>query len=82
MKNKDDNLQLVILKTTNNDYELITIKNLLEDNNIPYILQDKGIGGYMKIIGGRSIYGTDIMVEKSSFEDAKDIINQFFAEDD
>lgn len=77
MTNKDKDLEIVLLTTTNNDYELLTIKTLLEDNNIPYILKDKETGGYMRIIGGTSIYGTDILVEKSAYEKAKNILGNF-----
>ncbi|NLK43211.1 MAG: DUF2007 domain-containing protein [Tissierellia bacterium] len=71
-ENKD--IQLVLLKTVNNNIELGLITNLLEENNIPYLLRDPGTGGYMRIIGGGSIYGTDILVEESFFERASEII--------
>lgn len=34
----------------------------------------------MKIIGGTLIYGTDILVEKSSYDKAKEIIDQILTE--
>lgn len=73
---KDDDLELMLLKTTNNEYELGLIKALLEDNNIPFIVRDYESGGYMRLIGGSSIYRTDILVEESMFEKAKDILEQ------
>lgn len=73
-KSQSDDLQMVVLKTSNNNYEIDLIKSLLEENEIPYILKERGIGGYMKIISGSSFFGTDILVEKSSFERAKAII--------
>lgn len=77
MTNRNNDLEMVLLKTTNTDYELAITKSILEDNNIPYILREKGIGGYMRIIGGTSIYGTDILVEESTYEKAKDILKNF-----
>lgn len=72
-----DDIEMVVLKTTNNSPELNFIKNLLEENSIPYILKDHGAGGYMRIATGSSLYGTDILVEKSTFERAKEILNDF-----
>lgn len=75
--NKDqDNLQLVILKTVHNNFELDMTKALLDENNIPYIVRDNGIGGYMRVISGSSIYGMDILVDESVYEKSKDIIEQ------
>ena len=72
-----DDIEMVVLKTTNNSPELNFIKNLLDENSIPYILKDHGAGGYMRIATGSSLYGTDILVEKSTFERAKEILNDF-----
>lgn len=50
-KNKgkhSDDIEMVLLKTTNNSPELNFIINILDENGIPYILKDRGIGGYMR----------------------------------
>lgn len=75
-KNKGDKLELVGLKTVNSDYELNLIKGLLDENNIPYVIKDRGVGGYMRIIGGTNLYGTDILVEKSLLDKSKSIIEK------
>lgn len=76
-----EGLELVVLKFINSEYELNLTKALLEDNNIPFIVKDDGIGGYMRIIGGSStMYKTEILVEESMFESAKAILNQVFSE--
>lgn len=75
-KEQSDELELVLLKTVNNEYELNMTKGLLDENEIPYIVKDYGVGGHMRIIAGSSIYRTDILVEKSIFEKAKDILEQ------
>lgn len=77
MNNKNDNIEMVILKTTSDNYELSLIKGLLDDASIPYVLKDHGIGGYMRVFGGSSLYGTDILVEASMFEVAMAIIDEF-----
>jgi hypothetical protein len=75
-KNESDKLEMVVLKTSSNNYEIDLIKSLLEENEIPYILKERGIGGYMKIISGSSLFGTDILVEKSSLEKAKTLMDE------
>ena len=77
-KNKDSNkINTVILRTTNNNNELNMIKVLLEENNIPYIIRDRGPGGHMRIISGQSIYPSDILVEESQIERAELLIDEF-----
>ncbi|HSH36257.1 DUF2007 domain-containing protein [Schnuerera sp.] len=76
-KNHEDDIEMALLKTVYNSVELNFIENLLDENNIPYILKDQGSGGYMRIYSGFSIYGTDIFVEESMFEKAKSIIDEF-----
>lgn len=76
-ENTSNDFEMVLLKTASNNYELDLMKNLLDEHNISYILKDRGMGGYMRIIGGYSLYGTDILVERSSFEKAKEILDEF-----
>lgn len=64
-----------------NGIELNFIKSLLEENNIPYILKDIGSGAYMRIYSGFSIYWTDILIEASRFDKAKEIMDEFFSSD-
>ena len=73
---QDDEFELVLLKTITNNYEQDLIVNILEDNEIPTIIRDHGIGGYMRVISGTSIFQTDILVAKSMYERAKEIIDE------
>ncbi|MGJ0845051.1 DUF2007 domain-containing protein [Tissierella praeacuta] len=76
-KNKQSSeIDLVLLRTTNNNFELGIIKGILDDNNIPYIVKNYGAGGYMRIISGDSSYRTDILVEKSDYNQANEILEQ------
>lgn len=72
-----DKIELVLLRSTNDDYQLNLIKGLLKDADIPYIIKERGSGGYMKIIGGISVFGTDIYVDKTTFEKAEEILDSF-----
>lgn len=73
--NKQDS-DLILLRTASNNYELGLIEGLLEDNHIPYLVQDRGVGGYLRNYAGSSIYGTDIMVGKTYFDQAKAIMDE------
>lgn len=70
----DDKLELVTLTEVDNEFELGIVTAILEDNRIPYILKNKGSGGYMRIVTGSSPFGTRIMVEKSMLEIARELI--------
>ena len=65
-----DDINLIILRSITNEIELAMIKEILDDNNISYIIKDQGAGGYMRIIGGSSIFGTDVMVAETDYEQA------------
>ncbi|WP_425538951.1 putative signal transducing protein [Microaceticoccus formicicus] len=82
-KKKDNNseIELVLLRSTNDDFELLTIKSLLEENNIPYIIKDRGAGGYMRLFAGGSVFGSDIFIEKSQLEEVSRILEDIFPED-
>lgn len=75
--NSEGSIELVLLASPNTEYELSVIKSLLEENNIPYIIRDKGIGGYMRIVTGGSMFGTEILVEKSQLEQSLHILEEF-----
>lgn len=70
----DDKLELVTLIESDNEFELGIVTAILDDNSIPYILKNKGSGGYMRIVTGSSPFGTSIMVEKSTLERAMELI--------
>lgn len=70
-----DKVELVLLRTTTDEFQLNLIRGLLEEAEIPYIVKERGIGGYMKIIAGSSLYGTDIYVDKTSFEAAETVLD-------
>lgn len=79
VNNSELSIELVLLKSVSNDVELNMLKGLLEQNEIPYIVREHGIGGYMRIItGSGSLYGTDILVEKSQLEQALSLLEEFY----
>lgn len=78
---KQNELDLVLLKTTKNAYELSLLEGMLKDNNIPYIINYPEGGGYLRVHSGGSIYPSHVLVEKSFYEDAKKIVDEVFGED-
>lgn len=73
----EDKVELVLLRSTNDNYQLNLIKALLEDSDIPFIIKECGSGGYMKIIGGISVFGTDIYVDKITLKKAEELLQGF-----
>lgn len=74
MKKTEDDINIIRLRSVTNEIELAIIKEILDDNNIPYIIKDQGPGGHMRIISGGSIFGTDVMVEEDDFESANSLL--------
>ncbi len=68
-----DEIELVKLITVHNSYELGIVESILKDNKIPYIVQETGANGYLKITTGALLTPTDVMVEKSYLEKAKSL---------
>lgn len=58
----------VKLRSISNEIELALIKEILSDNDIPYIVKEYGAGGHMRIISGGSLFSGDIMVSKSDLD--------------
>lgn len=76
--NKDVNL--IKLRSVSNEMELRMIKEILNDNNIPYIIRDYGPGGHMRIIGGGSIFGTDVMVDEDDYDKGNNLLESISIE--
>lgn len=74
MRNNADDINIIKLRSISNEIELGMIKEILKDNNIPYIVKDYGSGGYMRIISGGSLFGTDIMVKEADFDKANSLL--------
>ncbi len=70
-----DKVELVLLRSLVDNYEMDLIAGLLEEASIPFIVKERGSGGYMKIIGGSSVFGTDIYVDKKTYEKAEEALD-------
>lgn len=77
---KKDDLKIVKLRSITSEMEFLLIKEILDDNDIPYIVEDHGPGGHMRIIGGSSLFGTDIMIKEEDFEEAISLLESIGVE--
>ena len=74
MKNNIDDVNIIKLRSISNEIELGMIKEILDDNNIPYIIKNDGSGGYMRIITGGSSFVTDVMVKEADLDKSNDLL--------
>ena len=66
-----------LLTTARDDVELVVIKSILDGEEIPYLAEDRGCGGLVRVITGNSVYGTDILVPTAFLERAKEILDAY-----
>ena len=50
------------------------VRGMLEDENIPYLVRERGTGSAMRIITGFSLFGTDVYVPADALETAKGLV--------
>ena len=74
MSKNVDGINIIKLRSISNEMELGIIKAILGDHNIPYIVKNYGSGGHMRLISGRSLLGTDLMVEEADFDKANSLL--------
>ncbi len=66
---------LVALTTPQNPVESEMLQDLLRQAQIPVLVQDEaGVGGYMKIYMGYSIYGETLYVHREDFARAQELL--------
>ncbi len=68
---------LEVLTTAHNEIELSILRSILEGEGIPFMTQDRGSGGLVRIITGNSLYGTDIYVLPDDLERATEILEAY-----
>lgn len=71
-----------LLTTVFDQTEAALIGALLKDAGLPFYVTEKGIGGYMKIYMGYSIYGKEFYVNESVYKDARELLDYFYSEND
>lgn len=71
----DDDLAL--LTTTHDPVELSILRSILETEEIPYLVRDRGCGASVRVIAGYSTVGSDLFVPKELAEQAKALLEEY-----
>lgn len=75
-KNKEnDGMELLV--TTHDNIELSILQSILDGEEIPYMVHDRGSGGSVRIIAGYSMFGTDIYVPAEVLEQARELLDAY-----
>ncbi len=69
-----DGDEVALLTTVYDVAVLGIVRGMLEDENIPYLVRERGSGSAMRLIIGFSQFGTDIYVPADALETAKGLI--------
>lgn len=80
MSKNIDEIKLIKLRSVSNEIELGMVKAILDENSIPYIVKDHGPGGHMRLIGGVSLFGTDIMVAQADVDRANSLLESIIVD--
>ena len=68
---------IVLLTTVHDDVEKNLLCGILEEEEIPYLLKDRGSGEVVRILSGFSLYGSDIFVPSELFEKANELLDAY-----
>lgn len=71
----DDDLEL--LTTVHDNVELSVLRSILEGENVPYLIRERGSGSSVRIIAGFTMFGTDIFVRKEQIEEARELLDAY-----
>lgn len=66
--------QWVLFFQTNDVREAEIIESILKTSDIPFLIKDRGAGGYLKVYMGMTNMGMDIYVPDSRLNDARELI--------
>ena len=69
--------EISLLTSVHDDVEKNLLCGILEEENIPYLLKDRGSGEAMRIISGFSMFATDIFVPTPLFEKASELLEVY-----
>ncbi|MBE6590102.1 MAG: DUF2007 domain-containing protein [Ruminococcaceae bacterium] len=67
----------VLLTTVHDDVEKNLLCGILEEEEIPYLLKDRGSGEVVRILSGYSVFGSDIYVPAPLFEKASELLDAY-----
>lgn len=79
MENED--IKLRLLTTVEDFAESNMIQAFFKDEGIPVLVKDIGMGGFMKVTMGFTVFGQELYVSENDFERAKELLKAFFDTD-
>lgn len=74
---EENEYEEVELFTSSNEYEVNEICAVLTDNKIPFIKKNDGTGSYLNLYMGSSIQEKKVLVSKSDYNKAFELISRF-----
>ena len=66
-----------LLTTTHDDVEKNIICGILKDEEIPFLVKDRGAGEAVRVVTGYSMYGCDIYVPTALLEQANALLEDY-----
>ena len=78
---KNEEVKLKLLTTVGSFTESQMITALLKDEGIPVLVKDLGLGGFMKVTMGYTVFGQELYVSEADFERAAELVKAFFDRD-
>ena len=80
-KEEKQEIKLKLLTTVSDFTESQMIVGLLKDEGIPVLVKDLGLGGFMKVTMGYTVFGQELYVAERDFERASELVKAFFDRD-
>ena len=80
-KEEKQEIKLKLLTTVSDFTESQMIVGLLKDEGIPVLVKDLGLGGFMKVTMGYTVFGRELYVSEADFERAAELVKAFFDRD-
>ncbi len=80
-KEEKQEIKLKLLTTVSDFTESQMIVGLLKDEGIPVLVKDLGLGGFMKVTMGYTVFGQELYVSETDFERAAELVKAFFDRD-
>jgi hypothetical protein len=66
-----------LLTTVHDNVELSIIRSILESEQIPYRVRERGSGGMVRVIAGYSMYGSDVFVPAEMLPQVQELLDAY-----
>ncbi|MBQ2734711.1 MAG: DUF2007 domain-containing protein [Clostridia bacterium] len=68
---------VAVLTTVHGNVELSVVRSILEGEEIPFRVRDRGAGGVVRIVAGDSPFACDVLVPETYLEKATEILDAY-----